>query len=133
MADRGTKAMRDRKTVFDEIVNDIDRAPLTLRELQQRLKHIAGLCWGLSIDIANEFDERDNLKEENKQQREEIEHLKGQLGLKGQRAETKEKLEKMTAAERLEYNKKREKANAYARKKYKPKTTTTHGGQNNAE
>ncbi len=132
MADRGFNALRDRKTVFDEITNEIDRKPLTLEELRARLKHIAGLCWGLSIDIANEFEERDNLKLENKQLREEIEHLKSKLGLKGQRAETKQKLENMTATERLEYNKKRAKANAYARKNYKPKTTT-HGGQDDAK
>lgn len=80
MTDRGTKATRRRKDVFDEITNSIDRTPLTLEELRQRLKHIAGLCWGLSIDIANELEERDNLKTENKQQREQIEYLK-KLGI----------------------------------------------------
>ena len=133
MADRGTKALRERKAVFDEIVNQISKEPLTLEELRNRLKHIAGLCWGLSIDISNELKERDNLKIENKQQREEIEYLKNKLGLKGQRAETKAKLENMTATERFEYKQKRAKVNAYAQKKYRPKTATTNGGQNNAE
>lgn len=129
MADRGTKALRERKTIFDEIVNQISKEPLTLEELRNRLKHIAGLCWGLSIDIANELEERDNLKLENEQQREEIEHLKNKLGLKGQRAETKAKLENMTATERFEFKKKRAKLNAYAQKKYHQK----NGEQNNAE
>ena len=74
MTDRGTTALRERKTVFDEIVNQIPKEPLTLAELQARFKHIAGLCWGLSIDITNELEERDNLKIENKQQREETEY-----------------------------------------------------------
>ncbi len=29
--------------------------PLSFEELRARLKHIAGLCWGLSIDLANEI------------------------------------------------------------------------------
>lgn len=111
MADRGTKALRERKTIFDEIVNQISKEPLTLEELRNRLKHIAGLCWGLSIDIANELEERDNLKLENAQLQEKIQHLNGRLNLQYARESTRD-------CHRIANQKK---ANA------------AHGGQNNAE
>ncbi len=133
MTDRGTKALRERKAVFEEITNQISKEPLNLQELRNRLKHIAGLCWGLSIDITNELEERDNLKIENKQQREEIEYLKNKLGLKGQRAETKAKLENMTAKERLDYKQQRANNSVYMQKKYQQKKETISGGLNNAE
>lgn len=66
MGNNERAALRDRKTVFDEIVSAIDRQPLTLEELRQRLKHIAGLCWGLSIDINNEIERNETLTAENK-------------------------------------------------------------------
>lgn len=39
--------------------------PMPLSELRQRLKHIASLCWGLSIDIQNELERNIQLKTEN--------------------------------------------------------------------
>lgn len=55
--------------MFDEDmlddINDRLNTPLTMVELRQRLKHIASLCWGLSIDLQNEFDYRNRLVSEN--------------------------------------------------------------------
>ncbi len=46
----------NRPDLSDEINGN--RAPLTIKELQARLKHIAGLCWGLSIDLTNEIESK---------------------------------------------------------------------------
>lgn len=60
--------------------------PMTFEILRQRLKHIAVLCWGLSIDLANEIQlreetviERDNLRREVKRLAGEIYQLKHNL------------------------------------------------------
>ena len=74
-------ALRERKTVFDEITNERDLRPLTLEQLRQRLKHIAGLCWGLSIDIHNEIERNEALKNENKRLQDEINGLRAELKL----------------------------------------------------
>lgn len=74
-------ALRERKTVFDEITNERDTRPLTLEQLRQRLKHIAGLCWGLSIDIHNEIERNEALKNENKRLQDEINGLRAELKL----------------------------------------------------
>ncbi len=57
--------------------------PMTFVILRQRLKHIAVLCWSLSIDLANEIQlreeaisERDNLRREVKRLSSEIYQLK---------------------------------------------------------
>lgn len=42
-----------------------ERKPLSFEELRYRLKHIAGLCWGLSIDLANEIQLREETASEN--------------------------------------------------------------------
>ena len=78
------KSGRKRQIVYDEIVNeakDIKSKPLTIEELRQRLKHIAGLCWGLSVDLANELEEREKLKFENKKLLQKIEKLNSELAL----------------------------------------------------
>ena len=46
--------------------NERDRRPLSLEQLRVRLKHIAGLCWGLSIDLNNEVTRNEELTAENK-------------------------------------------------------------------
>lgn len=75
------KSLRERKTVYDELTSDTNRPPLTLEELRQRLKHIAGLCWGLSIDIHNEIERNNELTAENKRLQDEIKGLNDELKL----------------------------------------------------
>jgi len=78
------KSERNRQTVYDEIVNeakDVKSKPLTIEELRQRLKHIAGLCWGLSVDLANELEEREKLKFENKKLLHKVEKLNSELSI----------------------------------------------------
>lgn len=74
-------ALRERAVVYDEITNERDRRPLSLEQLRQRLKHIAGLCWGLSIDIHNEIERNEALKSENKRLQDEINGLRAELKL----------------------------------------------------
>jgi len=52
--------------MFNEEFEKVNKEPMSFQELQQRLKQIAGLCWGLSIDLQNEIERRDILEEENK-------------------------------------------------------------------
>lgn len=56
-------------------INADNVEPMTLEELKNRLKHIATLCWGLSIDLTKEISERDRLRKENKELRAQIELL----------------------------------------------------------
>lgn len=81
MSNNERTALRERAVVYDEITNDTHRAPLTLEQLRQRLKHIAGLCWGLSIDINNEFARNEALQKENKRLQDEINGLRAELKL----------------------------------------------------
>lgn len=81
MSNNERAALRERAVVYDEITNDTHRAPLTLEQLRQRLKHIAGLCWGLSIDINNEFARNEALQKENKRLQDEINGLRAELKL----------------------------------------------------
>ncbi len=81
MSNNERAALRERAVVYDEITNDTHRAPLTLEQLRQRLKHIAGLCWGLSIDIYNEIERNEALKNENKRLQDEINGLRAELKL----------------------------------------------------
>lgn len=60
-------------------INDYKLAPLTREELRNRLKHIAMLCWGLSIDITNDKLLSENLKAENEQLRAQVTLLGGRL------------------------------------------------------
>ena len=61
--------------------NERDRRPLSLEQLRQRLKHIAGLCWGLSIDLNNEVTRNEELTAENKRLQNEIDGLRAELKL----------------------------------------------------
>lgn len=81
MSNNERAALRERAVVYDEITNATHRAPLTLEQLRQRLKHIAGLCWGLSIDINNEFARNEALQKENKRLQDEINGLRAELKL----------------------------------------------------
>mgnify|MGYP006990136712 CR=1 FL=1 len=81
MSNNERAALRERAVVYDEITNERDRRPLSLEQLRQRLKHIAGLCWGLSIDIHNEIERNEALKSENKRLQDEINGLRAELKL----------------------------------------------------
>ena len=48
---------------FEE--ENVKNKPMTFKDLRQRLKHIAGLCWGLSIDLQNEIELNNQLKTDN--------------------------------------------------------------------
>lgn len=67
----------NRPDLSDEINGN--RAPLTIKELQARLKHIAGLCWGLSIDLTNEIESKAAIIAEFEQQETENAELRKQL------------------------------------------------------
>lgn len=108
--------MNNNKEVFynSEMKKDIDRQPLTLEDLRQRLKHIAGLCWGLSIDINNEIERNVALNQENvrllnqiARLREEIKILKNPSGGSSRKKLIETKLATMTPQEREAYEKKR--------------------------
>lgn len=67
----------NRPDLSDEINGN--RAPLTIKELRARLKHIAGLCWGLSIDLTNEIERNAAIIAEFDQQEAENAELRKQL------------------------------------------------------
>ena len=98
MSDNERTALRERKTVFDEITNERDTRPLTLEQLRQRLKHIAGLCWGLSIDINNECTRNEALQKENNRLQDEITGLRAELKLVRSREHCREYQRKRTRA-----------------------------------
>lgn len=52
------------------------REPMTFESLRGRLKEIAGLCWGLSIDLANEIEEREKVVSECDALKQELEGLR---------------------------------------------------------
>ena len=60
-------------------INADNVEPMTLEELKNRLKHIATLCWGLSIDLTKEITERERLRKENKELRAQVKLLGGRL------------------------------------------------------
>lgn len=72
-----TKAMEKKSGDFAAHTKEIHSAPLTYKQLSERLKHIASLCWGLSIDIQNEIELRKELEAENKRLIAEFENLTG--------------------------------------------------------
>lgn len=98
MSNNERAALRERAVVYDEITNATHRAPLTLEQLRQRLKHIAGLCWGLSIDINNEFARNEALQKENKRLQDEITGLRAELKLVRSREHCREYQRKRTRA-----------------------------------
>ncbi len=64
---------------FTACVNEIHRQPLKFPELRERLKHIASLCWGLSIDLQNEIELRETLERGYNHQRKALLELFEQL------------------------------------------------------
>jgi hypothetical protein len=78
---------------------------MTFAELRERLKHIAVLCIGLSIDLANEIQIRDNLTAENKQLKRDLQEEKA---TPKRRTMTPEQAERHRQAMRDYYARKRE-------------------------
>lgn len=147
MSNNERAALRERAVVYDEITNERDRRPLSLEQLRQRLKHIAGLCWGLSIDIHNEIERNEALKSENKRLQDEINGLRAELKLLRNRTpaapskpkkekpiaertrKLNEKLAAMTPEEREKYLKQLEAKRKY-NARYLAKKIAAQGGNN---
>ncbi len=92
----------------NELYNVLDREPqppMTFAELRNRLKHIAVLCIGLSIDLTNEIAMRDTLSKENEELRRE---LKEEKAKPKRRQMTVEQAEKHRQAMRNYYERKRQ-------------------------
>lgn len=69
------KETRSTQCTGNELYNVLDKdpcPPMTFQELRERLKHIAVLCTGLSIDLANEIQMREDLTEENERLKNEL-------------------------------------------------------------
>lgn len=64
---------------FAANANEIHGEPLKFPELRERLKHIAGLCWGLSIDLQNEIELREMLERCYNQQSKALRNLYEQM------------------------------------------------------
>lgn len=64
---------------FAANAGEIHGQPLKFPELRERLKHIASLCWGLSIDLQNEIELRETLERCYNQQRKVLLELFEQL------------------------------------------------------
>lgn len=115
-----------------QAINADKANPLTREELRNRLKHIATLCWGLSIDLRTEFEESEKIRAENEQLRAQVVLLGGRLPKThgGGRKISPEKLEAMTPEERDKYLKKLMWQRAYATRKAKARAQATYAGQN---
>lgn len=94
---------------------------MTIQELRERLKHIAGLCYGLSSDLSNAYKENMRLKEENegiqgllKAREAELLKMRSAARARAYYAKKREKTPEEYRAKAREYNRR-----AYARKKLK--------------
>jgi len=63
---------------LNAIAQDVAQ-PMTVEELRNRLKHIATLCWGLSIDLSKEMAEHERVRKENEELRAQLKLLGGKL------------------------------------------------------
>lgn len=81
---------------FKGLINDddVEITPLTVESLRKRLKHIAGLCWGLSIDLNNELERNQRLEAEVIQLRKKVSAFDKRMALR------EEKLSKLPPEER---------------------------------
>ena len=101
--------MSERKNLFnDETQNE----PLTIQGLRTRLKHIASLCWGLSIDLNNEIERNELLVQENKELRRKLccyskDSTKRYMALSKLPPEEREKREEELLKQRLKMRKSR--------------------------
>lgn len=80
---------------------------LTKKELKEKLKHIAGLCYALCCDVSRVEIEAENLREEKKYLKEENARLRGMVSTPPptQKALNSEYLRKKAAERRKEINK----------------------------
>lgn len=69
------EARKQKNNDFTLTAGEIHSKPLTFKQLSERLKHIAGLCWGLSIDLQNEIKYRHALEAEREQLNNRIKEL----------------------------------------------------------
>jgi len=114
------------KSEIKAIYADV-RDPLTVEELRNRLKHIASLCWGLSIDLSTEMSEFERVREENKQLRAQIVVLGGVLP-NGHHVIDLAKLEAMTPEECAKYFKRLNYMREYRTRKAKEKAKAAYAG-----
>lgn len=86
--------MKGQGEFIDGDITETKYTARTIDELRSRLKHIAGLCYGLSIDLANDLERLALLEKENAE-------LRNKLCLYDRRAaERAEKLSKLSPEER---------------------------------
>lgn len=111
-----------------DLSEEIHRAPLTVKELRQRLKHIAGLCWGLSIDLNNEIERNAAIIAEFEQQEKENAELKSQLEAARKELEKCKSLATRNEVLKLE-NERLKQAVAMARAKSKREAIDDHNEQ----
>lgn len=69
------EARKQKNNDFTLTAGEIHSKPLTFKQLSERLKHIAGLCWGLSIDLQNEIKYRHALEADREQLNNRIKEL----------------------------------------------------------
>lgn len=85
----------------EEFTEERFNEPMTVDSLRARLKHIACLCWGLSIDLGSDMELSGLFEYENKQ-------LRKKVAVFDRRVAEQEKLyETMSAADRRRANIKR--------------------------
>lgn len=82
---------------LDDDVTEERYTAMTIQELRERLKHIAGLCWGLSIDLANDLERSQRLEAEVIQLRKKC------CAFDKRMAEREDKLSKLSPDERAKY------------------------------
>ena len=120
--------MADVKNRVKIALEDV-RAPLTVEELRNRLKHIAMLCWGLSIDLSTEMNECARIRKENEQLRAQVVILGGALP-NGHHAVDPAKLAAMTPDEREKYLKRLNYLREYRTRKAKEKAKSAYESGN---
>lgn len=108
-------------------VHENSLRPLTVEELQKRLKHIAGLCWGLSIDLSNDRELSEYLKAENERLKEQVKELGGKQP-NANNKKTAEQIAAMSPLERIRYEKRRTARLEYSRKKSRARAEAQHSG-----
>ncbi len=92
------EARKQKNNDFTLTAGEIHSKPLTFKQLSERLKHIAGLCWGLSIDLQNEIKYRHALEAERERLQDEITGLREELKLVRNRENARGNYRQKTAA-----------------------------------
>lgn len=120
----------DLKAIHEDVRN-----PLTVEELRNRLKHIATLCWGLSIDLSTEMSECERVRKENAKLREQVVLLGGSLphDTRGRGFIDLAKWEAMTPEERAKYAAHAKTRREYQARKAKANARAAYGGKNDGE